>query len=257
MKHALSALVLRGLPFAAWISAALLSSCAGPYETFSWSAGSASARVAARPEAALGTGWGERRDSHVTSTTFQRASSKPDGVGQLHYTRASQLGRSLSPRTGSFRGPVPLASGLVEVGIKSSHSRWLRGEVRHGRTYIIGEPGERYEISLRNLTYQPLEVVVSVDGLDVLDGRSASFAKRGHLIGPRDTVTISGWRTSTSSVAAFRFADAGDSYAAQKHGDTRNVGVIGVAAFKGRSSPLVQFATPPPGRRTPNPFPGE
>jgi hypothetical protein len=96
-----------------------------------------------------------------------------------------------------------------------------------------------------------------VDGLDVLDGRPASFSKCGYVIGPRGSLTIPGWRTSMSSVAAFRFAAVPDSYAARKHEDTRNVGVIGVAVFREKGASSRMFAQPPPGGPEPNPFPGE
>ena len=76
-----------------------------------------------------------------------------------------------------------------------------------------------------------LEIVASVDGLDVMDGKTASFSKRGYLIDPGATLEIDGFRTSTDSVAAFKFSSVANSYANLRHGDTRNVGVIGIAVF--------------------------
>jgi hypothetical protein len=49
-------------------------------------------------------------------------------------------------------------------------------------------------------------------------------------------VTIDGWRTSLSEVAAFRFSSVRDSYAGRT-GQDRNVGVIGVAFFRERPRP--------------------
>lgn len=76
-----------------------------------------------------------------------------------------------------------------------------------------------------------MEVVLSVDGLDVIDGRAASLSKRGYLVRPGGSITIEGFRESSEAVAAFRFSSVRDSYAARKYGETRNVGVIGIAAF--------------------------
>ncbi len=76
-----------------------------------------------------------------------------------------------------------------------------------------------------------MEVVLSVDGLDVMDGRAASFRKRGYLLRPNGIVKVDGFRQSNEAVAAFRFSSVSGSYANLKHGDTRNVGVIGVAVF--------------------------
>jgi hypothetical protein len=111
-----------------------------------------------------------------------------------------------------------------------------------GRKYVLGEHGGRYTIRVANPSSRRVEVVVSVDGLDVIDGKAASFGKRGYVINPYGDVRIEGWRTSFSSVAAFRFGRVADSYAART-GSARNVGVIGVAVFTERepviSRPLI------------------
>jgi hypothetical protein len=73
--------------------------------------------------------------------------------------------------------------------------------------------------------------VVSVDGLDVLDGKPASTKRPGYVIAPGATVEIKGFRTSYEAVAAFKFSSVSQSYANTRHGDTRNVGVIGLAAY--------------------------
>src|SRR4029079_3958695 len=72
-------------------------------------------------------------------------------------------------------------------------------------------------------------------GLDVIDGNPADLTKRGYLLEPYATLTIDGFRTSSSHVAAFRFGSVSESYAAKTSGD-RNVGVIGVAFFSERGS---------------------
>ena len=64
-----------------------------------------------------------------------------------------------------------------------------------------------------------------------MDGKTASFSKRGYLVDPGATLEIEGFRTSSDSVAAFKFSSVSNSYANMRHGDTRNVGVIGIAVF--------------------------
>ena len=76
-----------------------------------------------------------------------------------------------------------------------------------------------------------LRLVLSVDGLDVLDGRTASFRKRGYLLNRRQKLVVEGFRQSTEAVAAFRFGPVRESYAAEKYHNTRNVGVIGITLF--------------------------
>jgi len=95
---------------------------------------------------------------------------------------------------------------------------------------VIGEGGSRYEIALTNRTKHAVEVVASVDGLDVMDGRSASVKKRGYVIPAKSQVVIDGFRISASKVKQFIFGTVDDS-AAAKAGAARNVGVIGLAVY--------------------------
>ena len=110
-----------------------------------------------------------------------------------------------------------------------------------GRRFVLGALGERYRLHLVNPTSSRVEAVISVDGLDAVDGRTANLGKRGYVIPAFGDVTIDGWRTSLDTVAAFRFSSVRDSFAARKDQD-RNVGVIGVAFFRERP-PVV--ARPP------------
>jgi len=103
-----------------------------------------------------------------------------------------------------------------------------------GQLYLQGDRGRRYKIRVSNPTPHRVEAVVSVDGLDVIDGKSANYrSKRGYIIAPYGHVDIDGWRTSQEHVAAFRFSPVSQSYAGLK-GKARNVGVIGVAFFSER-----------------------
>ncbi len=83
---------------------------------------------------------------------------------------------------------------------------------------------------MHNQTNERFEVVLSVDGLDVIDGRDAGYGKRGYLVEAYNTIEIEGFRQSADAVAAFRFGSVRDSYAART-GSARNVGVIGAAVF--------------------------
>jgi hypothetical protein len=98
--------------------------------------------------------------------------------------------------------------------------------------YLLGTEGQRYEIGLENLTDGRLEVVVSVDGLDVISGKEADFqSQRGYVILPGEQIAVQGFRQSLNQVAAFRFAGAENSYAARM-GAVENIGVIGAAVFE-------------------------
>ncbi len=125
---------------------------------------------------------------------------------------------------------------------------------RAGRFYVMGSAGQRYSIRVTNPTARRVEAVVSVDGLDVIDGKAADFAhKRGYVVPAHGELKIDGFRTSQSQVATFRFSSVSNSYAGRK-GVARNVGVIGVALFEEKAAPEIiyeQRLPPPP----PRPYP--
>ena len=131
------------------------------------------------------------------------------------------------------RGGPPLVTLEVERpgGGSFSHG-WYEGA-----WYVAGIPGERYAIRVTNLTGERVEAVVSVDGRDVVTGALADYRRqRGYVLDPYGSVLIDGFRQSWQSVAAFRFGSIADSYSARR-GTPQHVGVIGLAAFRERSSP--------------------
>ncbi len=99
-----------------------------------------------------------------------------------------------------------------------------------GERHVAGEPGHEYEIRVRNRTGGRLLAITSVDGVDVLSGRTASFDQGGYVLDPRGRLSVDGWRKNMGEVAAFYFTSLPDSYAART-GRPDNVGVIGVALF--------------------------
>jgi hypothetical protein len=121
----------------------------------------------------------------------------------------------------------------VTIAIKDSGGSPLEAVHVGDRTIVVGQAGQRYSIVLTNHTSHRLESVVTVDGLDVVNGKPGSLDNRGYVLLPFATLEIEGFRQSHNAVAAFRFASVGESYAAQT-GSARNVGVIGIALFAER-----------------------
>jgi len=111
------------------------------------------------------------------------------------------------------------------------------------RFYVQGNSGERYTIKISNPTGHRVEAVVSVDGLDAVDGEAGDLRKRGYIVPPYGEVRIEGFRTSLENVATFRFSAVDGSYAGQK-GKARNVGVIAVAMFEEEHAHDQQIVAP-------------
>jgi hypothetical protein len=99
-----------------------------------------------------------------------------------------------------------------------------------GRAYVVGKPGNEYQIGLRNRRAQDVLAVVSVDGVNVVSGETAHTKQSGYVLSPWQRTDIRGWRKSMNEVASFYFTSLGGSYAART-GRPDHVGVIGVALF--------------------------
>ncbi len=100
-----------------------------------------------------------------------------------------------------------------------------------GRAYVVGQPGNEYRVVVRNRAGGDLLAVVSVDGVNVMSGETASPGQSGYVVSPWNRVDIRGWRKSLDEIAAFYFTSLGDSYAGRT-GRPENVGVIGAAIFE-------------------------
>jgi hypothetical protein len=212
----------------------------------------------AEPRPGLGTQWGENRDSRVSSAPFDRSDDEhPTATSTLFYNDAEGI-RAMTRDSAMglpSRAGVELGGGALSVRLLDSSGAPLPTYALGARSYVVGDDGNRYVIQIQNHTGQRFETVVSVDGLDVIDGQPASFGKRGYLVGPWASLEIDGFRRSMDQVAAFRFGSVSRSYAASK-GDSRNVGVIGVALFNERGSAFPWFAREVEQRHGADAFPG-
>jgi|ABSO01.1.fsa_nt_gi Hypothetical protein PA3317 len=102
-----------------------------------------------------------------------------------------------------------------------------------GRNWVVGAPGQEYSIRYCNSTPGRVLAVMSVDGVNVVSGDTASPAQSGYVLSAHECADIKGWRKNNASTAAFYFTELPDAYAART-GRPENVGVIGVAFFRER-----------------------
>ena len=179
----------------------------------------------------LATGWGDEKLSSLTGRSFVRASPSPKGTDVIYYNNKQGID-AMTGNVSRVEGMQTAAGDLVEWGVRG-RSGFLPTfkDGGYGRRLVAGESNGTYTIVIRNRSRSTLEIVSSVDGLDVMDGKVAAFSKRGYLVNPGVTLEIEGFRTSENTVAAFKFSSVSNSYANLRHGDTRNVSVIGIAVF--------------------------
>jgi hypothetical protein len=117
-----------------------------------------------------------------------------------------------------------------------------------GRAYVVGKPGNEYQINVRNRSGEDLLAIMSVDGVNVITGKTASTTQGGgYVLSSWENTSIRGWRKSMEEIASFYFTSLGDSYAART-GRPDNVGVIGVALYQRKR------VEPPPVVQAPEPW---
>jgi hypothetical protein len=121
--------------------------------------------------------------------------------------------------------------------VDRSDGRVLPVYFYEGRRYVVGKPGNEYAIRVRNDGNGRALAVMSVDGVNVISGDTASPSQSGYVLDAHGSFDIAGWRTSQSRTAAFFFTTLANSYATRT-GRPDNVGVIGIAVFRERPRPI-------------------
>jgi hypothetical protein len=234
---------------------------APPASAQRWDAADFEADEIAREESrpGLGTAYGETRHSDVQTVGFRRADpSTPDVVFAIRYDDVDGVrAAARDQRSRAFRDDAMQRHGGLSFALLDERGNILSAAAIGDELWAVGAPEQRYSLAIANDTNSAFEVVASVDGLDVIDGRPASFDKRGYIVDPFSSVVIDGWRTSEETVAAFRFSSIDDSYA-ERMGDGRNIGVIGAAFFREAPQAWDEWRAPEDSwqRRRADPFPG-
>ncbi len=160
------------------------------------------------------------------------------GAGMLGAAGVLLLATDADARRPWWR-PAPTEQLSVSVELEDAAGNPLRTFSHHGRTFVLGDMGERYVVRIANHGSRRLEAVLSVDGRDAVSGRTDDPAhNRGYVVAPFSSVRVDGFRTSLDSVAAFRFTDPSDSYA-ERLGSSSDIGSIRVAFFQERERPVV------------------
>lgn len=84
---------------------------------------------------------------------------------------------------------------LAEVSIYDRDSQRRLPIIEHaGRQYVTGTPRHIYEIVIRNRHGEEILGVVSVDGANVISGKTASPEQSGYVIPGGQRLALSGWR---------------------------------------------------------------
>lgn len=106
-----------------------------------------------------------------------------------------------------------------------------RGDRRH---YFEAFAGRNYSLVLRNNTAKRIGVLLTVDGLNVVNGEITKLSPNEpmYVLDAWESATIQGWRTSMNDVRRFVFVDEKRSYASRTGQANEDMGWIRVLAFR-------------------------
>jgi len=126
----------------------------------------------------------------------------------------------------------PSPAGSVQVVVDG---RVLPEFLADGTRYVEALKGREYTIRVHNPYGVRVAVALSVDGLNTIDARhTTAAAARKWVIGPHETINISGWQTSMAQARRFFFTTEDRSYA-RRLGQPDNQGVISAVFFRERA----------------------
>ncbi len=151
--------------------------------------------------------WGVKATSQVIDKAIREATSA--------------LGYSIIPAR---------EDGIMQVTLISKGTS-LMEHLKDGAFFIEAPSEGNYIIRIKNNHWKKRLAVISVDGVNILNGEDAGFDGPGYMLNPWQTIDINGWHRTDKETAAFTFEALADSYAKQTGRGESNVGVIGVAVF--------------------------
>ena len=106
-------------------------------------------------------------------------------------------------------------------------------DYRTGLDWIEARNGTKYEVEVKNDSYNRILSVVSIDGLNVINGKHEDpLYVTGYIIHQHSNVKIPGWKISADNVREFYFTPQEQSYSAKLGADLSNTGVIATAIYK-------------------------
>ena len=85
----------------------------------------------------------------------------------------------------AFSAGAAAVGGLADLTVYDrSEGRSLPVYWHEGRAYVVGKPGNEYQLSVRNRQGEDVLAVMSVDGVNVITGETAGVQQSGYVLAP-------------------------------------------------------------------------
>ena len=120
----------------------------------------------------------------------------------------------------------------VKVSVVTDNDNTFTEYNKDRNTYIESRQGFNYSIKIENRNNFRIEALITVDGLDVVNGSTGKFSNRGYIINKESSIIVKGFRVNSETERRFQFDEnVSNSYAVKLGEGSSNLGVIGVAIF--------------------------
>jgi len=113
-----------------------------------------------------------------------------------------------------------------------------------GNNWVEARKGSHFEIKVENKDWRRSLAIISVDGLNVIDGEHKDpWESRGYIVQGNGSIRIPGWKISQDQVREFVFTDKCTGYAAKIGTNPKNIGVIGIAIFSEKINYTLSYSS--------------
>src|SRR5690349_19215041 len=94
----------------------------------------------------------------------------------------------------SAAGTAGAVGSIVDVTVYDRVDNRTLPVYRHaGRYYVVGRPGNEYQVQVRSRAGADVLTVLSVDGVNAVSGETANWNQSGYVLAPGQSYEIRGW----------------------------------------------------------------
>ena len=113
--------------------------------------------------------------------------------------------------------------------------------------YVEAVKGDRYSIQVTNKSGRRIGVVIAADGRNIINGKKSDLQRNEpmYIIGPHESNTFEGWRTSMDRTNRFYFTEQSDSYAEKVFADVSAMGTIALTVYREKLPEIIPYCERP------------
>jgi hypothetical protein len=194
---------------------------------------------------------GEKAKPAGAAGWVRQVEARPQQVARCYYGPAEVIRtmiEELEDVAQPVRGLSRFGNGAVAVGFKDERGRWMPAVECGGVLLVEGTEGQAFQLVVENKTDVILELLPSVDGLELETGAPLALTSRGRLVPPRGKVSFGQIQGAEGKAELLRFRAVSGPQALYQISTTGTLGAVQVAVFVGAGSDTFD-ARPPLARR--------